>query len=310
MNASVLVAGSGNITGMNVIRALSGHVDNLVGYDCCPSNQNPSNLFCVNETVPGVYDAFPRYIDIVFELVRKHQATMIIASNDHEVRALANNRAQLAEMGVTVNAMTPLTLSFLDKAETSQLFSYAGIPTPQVYDPYVPQKPYVLRKKLVGSNKKFTYLVRSKEDEAELPNFSYDDVIATELLQGDEYTVDILGYKGRPDAIVPRLRRDVKNGMVHFGEVVKDDLVIGLARKMTMELALDGIYCAQCIRNENGCFYFEINPRPGSGMDLTTAAGVNLPLMWVKQQMGITQPYAIPAWGTKMVRYYSGYYFT
>lgn len=308
MEARVLVAGSGNVTGMNVVRALVGNVDNLLGYDCCPTKQNPANAFCANECVPKASDS--AYVPAVLELARKHRMNLIIASNDHEVRTLAENINQFKAAGITVNAMTPLTLMFMNKLETSELFVQHGIPTPEVLNDMAARPPYVLRKQYVGQGQKFTHVIRSYDDENALAHrLPESGSVYTRYIHGIEYTVDILAWGGEATAIVPRLRHEVRHGMVHFSEVVNDPEVIDWSRKLTMSFQLDGMYCVQCIKNADGCFFFEVNPRPGSGTDLSIAAGVNLPLLWVDQQLGLTVPLQEPVWGTKMVRYQSGYYF-
>ena len=305
-SANVLVAGSGNVTGMNVLKALTGNVDNLVGYDCCPTNQNPANLLCLNQTVPKASE--PGYIEAVLSLVDQHRSKMIIASNDHEVRALATHKHEFESRGVSVNAMTPMTLSFLDKLETSQLFDAMSIPTPDVIDPsreYL-TPPYVVRKRLVGTGKKFSFIVKH---DGKAQTFFGDTSVVTRFVEGDEYTIDILADHGNPIAVVPRLRREVRNGMVHFGEIVKDEEVIRSSERICKSLGFDGMYCIQCIKNVDGCFFFEVNPRPGSGLDLSVAAGINMPALWVDIQLGLNVPRQEPVWGMKMVRYYSGYYF-
>lgn len=306
LKASVLIAGSGNVTGMNVIRALHGQVEKLTGYDCCPTSDNASNIFCANETVPRVTD--PDYPEAVLGLVKKHGVKHIIASNDHDVRFLYVNRKLFDELGVTINAMTPLTLSFLDKLETSWLFESSDIPTPERLDMSTAQPPFVVRKRYVGGGKKYTYIVRDREATPLPPNL--DAPVMTRLEEGDEYTIDILADNGRAVAIVPRLRKMVMPpGIVWLGEVVRDELILRESENIVKRLYLDGMYCIQCIHNDKGCHFFEINPRPGSGIDLSTAAGVNMPVLWLRMQMGEIMPAQEPEWGMKMVRYYSAHYY-
>ena len=86
MNYKVLVAGSGNVTGLNVIRALAKHEDvYIVGCDF--DEENPSRLFCKNYKVPRC--AEPGYPDAMSSIIESEHITHIIASNDHDVRALS-----------------------------------------------------------------------------------------------------------------------------------------------------------------------------------------------------------------------------
>ena len=67
MSYNVLIAGSGNVTGLNVIRALVKHNDvHLVGCDF--DEENPSRLFCKNYKVPRCADAgYPAAIKSIIE---------------------------------------------------------------------------------------------------------------------------------------------------------------------------------------------------------------------------------------------------
>jgi len=315
LSASVLIAGSGNITGLNVIRALDGKVERLIGCDCAPVEENPANIFCENFTVPRV-PARPvehgfSYIDAIIQLVLKRGINYIIASNDHEVRELLRHHKTLSELNVVINAVPHSTMQFLDKLKTSKLFQEKKIPTPTLYEFYCP-KPYVLRKRLAGMGQKYTYIVRTDLDAKEVPFIEHKGFnvgVTTKYLEGEEYTIDILAMPGNATIVVPRLRKVVKSGMVHHGVVVNDPALIAAAGDVSTKLEFDGIYCIKCIKNCDKYWFFEVNPRPGSGLDLTIAAGANLPLMWLQRKLGAQIDAPDVIWGTNMVRYMSGYYY-
>lgn len=307
MLADVLIAGSGNVTGLNVIKALYEDPTIVVrGYDFCPSQQNPANIFCDNHTVPRASE--PGYMEAVSELVKRTCAKYIIASNDHDVRTLAAHSAELRALGVTLNANDENTHVFLDKLKTSEIFSRFKFNTPELLDGPRPVRPFVVRKRLVGTGKKYSYVVTDIDRWDQVPKV-LEHPVYTRFVSGEEFTIDVLAHRGMALAIVPRLRREVRAGIVHFGEVVKDDSLRLLVKWMTSNLGFDGMYCVQCIKNADGYHFFEVNPRPGSGIDLSTAAGVNMPKMWIDLQRGKKVEPVEPDWGMKMVRYHSGYFF-
>ena len=75
-------------------------------------------------------------------------------------------------------------------------------------------------------------------------------------------------------------------------------------------LRLVGINCLQCILDDQGrTWFFEVNPRPGSGMDLTTQGGVNMPKLWLDVLDGRKPVVPEPDWGLQMVRYAAARFF-
>lgn len=310
MKHRILIAGSGNITGLNVARALTRfHVKNvtLAGYDF--TLHNPTDKLCRNYVVPKCVD--PEYPSKVFELIELFQATTIIASNDHDVRALLEMKPKLDEMGVKLNAINPLTSLWLDKKLTSDFFVLNKVRTPaQITDG---KAPFVVRKRCVGQHQKFTRIFRDEAEANEHDRWIglvHNQAIITEFIDGPEYTIDVFcDMSSNPIAVVPRRRHEVRAGIVHFGEVENNELVIAESKRVAQLARLTGINCLQCIVNDGTCYFFEINPRPGSGLDLTTESGVNMPMMWLDMLEGKEPNATAPNWGLKMVRYHDGYFF-
>lgn len=307
MRPTVLVTGSGNVTGLNVVRALTADGSaTVIGCDLEP--WNPANRYCPNVTVPPARD--PDYLPRVLDLVRRHGVTAVVPTNDHELRALATHAGDLEAAGAKLNARSANQVACLDKAATTDLFESHGIDTPRRVPLDGSVLPMVVRKKRMGDGPKRVHVVRTPAERAALGDLSDDDVVATEFLDGDEFTVDILSdLEGRVLSAVPRLRRVVRHGIVLFAEAVGDPMVIASATALAERLGLTGVTCVQCIRRHDRCRYFEVNPRPGSGIDLTVAAGVNMPALWVRLAHGERVRIEEPDWGLKLVRTYDGYFF-
>lgn len=301
----VIVAGSNNITGHGIIAALAGSSYTLLGYDYSDSSTNPASRHCRHVQVPAATD--PGYVSAVAGLLKEHCPRVIVPSNDSDLRALlAMKAADHPDFRCTVlNGFGPNTLDLLDKEATTALFQAHGIPTPDLVNPDSPL-PIVARMKQVGRGRKSSRVItEGAPTEEELRTCTF-----TKFIDGPEYTVDVLSdHRARPIAVVPRLRREVRYGMVHLGEVVKDDLVIEATTRLAQELKLTGINCVQCIRTPDQAYFFEVNSRPGSGMSLTTAAGVNMPALLMRLYAYDDVGRPEPEWGLKMARYFEGYYF-
>ena len=301
MKYNVLVAGSGNVTGMNVIRALVNQKDvSVIGCDF--DAENPSKLYCESFQVPRCADEL--YPVAIKKLVSQQHITHIIASNDHDVRALTKIK-QIDSSFPIVNCYCGNTLNCLDKRETEKLFVEAGVETPTI----VTDKndfPYVLRIESMGRRKKFVHIVENREDLENIAEDEFEAGILTRYVKGTEYTIDVIGdSRSQLLSAVPRKRITVVGGMVHHACIVKDDEMIRLCGQVVKSVGLVGMSCIQCIKTEDNHYYFiEINPRPGSGIDLSINAGVNMPLLWLKETAGEHISVNEPAWGMQMKRFY------
>lgn len=303
--ANVLIAGSSNVTGMNVIRALIGN-DSINVYGCDFDAINPSNQWCESFEVPRC--ASPDYPVAILKIIKEKQITHIIASNDHDVRALSILKRENPDFPF-FNGYSDHILDCLDKKATAELFDRAGVHTPpKVTD--CKDFPYVLRKKSMGSNRKFVHIVKSEEDYSEIPYQHFADGIMTRYVEGIEYTVDVLcDNDSNVLSAVPRKRISVVSGMVHHAQIIKEDKLIDLCKNVAKAASLKGMSCIQCITDGTCYNFIEINPRPGSGIDLSINSGVNMPLLWIKSTLNEEVSVPDPKWGLQMKRYFLGYFF-
>ena len=310
MRAKVLIAGSGNTTGINVIKSLIDEVE-VIGCDFNPIN--PANKFCRNFAVSRCSSSL--YNKDILELIRNEGVTHIFASNDHDVRAMTLLSPELEKLGVRLNGVNgSVTIDCLDKDKTYKLFVENNILTPKKVDVRnaLGNIPCVVRIKNMGKTRKFVHIVKTKENFAEIPQTHLDNAICTCFVEGEEYTTDYLcDNESNLICAIPRLRVEVNNGMVWHGKVVHDEVLIQKVTEVAKKLGLIGVGCIQCIKDKFGNYYFiEINPRPGSGIDLSINSGANLPLMSVYLQQGIEVKVPMINWDTQMIRYNTAYFFS
>jgi carbamoyl-phosphate synthase large subunit len=301
----VLVAGSGNVTGMNIVRAIKESVELIIGIDC--GMENPADKFCKNYTVPLA--EHHDYIKTLIDIIRKNHITHIFASNDHDLRSCAEHRDVLSKENIMLNGTGKNILCWLDKKETARLFQLNNIATPELLEKIT--APCVIRKNKAGDGKKFVYILKNDYERNSIPCYPVQDAVITRYKEGEEYTIDVLcDNQSNVLSAVPRKRRRVEGGMAHFAEVMQDDALISKVCELSQKLGLTGVNCVQCIKQDSEYYFIEINPRPGSGLDLTIHAGVNMPLLWIFSTMGTIPLHCPPpVWGMKMLRYYDGYYF-
>lgn len=306
MEYNVLIAGSGNVTGLNVIRSLAKHNDvHLVGCDF--DDENPSRLFCENYKVPRCADA--GYPSAIKSIIGGEHITHIIASNDHDVRALSL-MSEKEEGFPYFNGFGRNILKCLDKRATERLFLDAGVLTPTILKDRA-DYPYVLRIENMGKRKKFVHIVKGDEDCEHVPEEDFQAGLMSRYVEGTEYTIDVIcDQRSNMIVAIPRERISVVGGMVHHARIVKDDLLIEQCCQIAKSVGLVGMSCIQCIKTNDGKYYFiEINPRPGSGIDLSINAGADMPYMWLQCTSGTEVKTPEIKWGLQMKRYYCGYYF-
>ena len=99
------------------------------------------------------------------------------------------------------------------------------------------------------------------------------------------------------------LRRNLKNGMTHSGEVFEDKRVSMMLENIAIALDLKGCINVQCILTKTGPCVFEINPRFSSTVRFRHLLGFQ-DLKWsIQESLGIElEIYKKPVPGVKFVR--------
>jgi carbamoyl-phosphate synthase large subunit len=141
-----------------------------------------------------------------------------------------------------------------------------------------------------------------------LSSSPFPELLVSEYLPGDEFSVDCLANHGETIIAVPRLRKRMINGISVEGEFIKEESIINYCRQIIQELKLHGNIGIQVKQSTSGKYLLlEINPRVQGTISAALGAGVNLPLLAIKQELGLTiTPDEINVrWGTKFSRHWS-----
>lgn len=136
----------------------------------------------------------------------------------------------------------------------------------------------------------------------------FPQLLVTEYLPGEEYSVDCLAQDGQARLVVPRLRTRMINGISVEGNFVKDEGIIEYCRRIIEAIGLHGNIGIQVKKRASGePLLLEINPRVQGTIVAGLGAGINLPLLAVKQELGmpIEQHELGVAWGTRFSRYWT-----
>jgi carbamoyl-phosphate synthase large subunit len=136
----------------------------------------------------------------------------------------------------------------------------------------------------------------------------FPELLVSEYLPGEEYSVDCLAKKGEAILVIPRLRKKMINGISAEGEFIKEESIISYCTQIIHELQLHGNIGIQVKKSSTGKFLLlEINPRVQGTISAGLGAGINLPLLAVRQELGlpIAQEELQVKWGVKFSRYWS-----
>ncbi|RYZ55712.1 MAG: ATP-grasp domain-containing protein [Chitinophagaceae bacterium] len=268
-------------------------------------------------------------IDIVLPLVTK------------ELFPLSRYKEEFNKAGVQVLVSSHSAIQTAnDKGACYRFLSEKGIPVPQFHlvhttEEFIhaafelghPQQSFCFKPTVANGSRGFR-IVSDSINEAEhlfhqkpyntfitythalkiLSSQPFPPLVVTEYLPGDEYSVDCLADKGKALLVVPRLRQKMINGISVQGRFEKDEAIIAYCTQIIEAIGLHGNIGIQVKRNAYGQpLLLEINPRVQGTIVAGLGAGVNLPVLALRNAMGL--PLAEEAmqvrWGTSFMRYWT-----
>jgi carbamoyl-phosphate synthase large subunit len=136
---------------------------------------------------------------------------------------------------------------------------------------------------------------------------AFPPLLVAEFLPGEEYSVDCLADNGETILAIPRLRSKMINGISVSGTFVHDEEIINYCKDIIRILGLHGNIGIQLRRSASGQpLLLEVNPRVQGTIVAALGAGVNLPVLAVKQALGwpINAGETQVKWGTHFLRYW------
>ncbi len=152
----------------------------------------------------------------------------------------------------------------------------------------------------------------SKNDLLEtLENHEIPELIISEVLEGEEFTVDTLIENGHVKLIAPRIRTKMNSGISVAGQFIEEKSIIEQVEHICKHLSLNGPIGFQFKGNKqtNTFNLLEINPRIQGTSVALMGAGVNLPVLAVYTALKMDPKIPEIKWGTQFIRYYSEVYY-
>ena len=337
----VLMTGAGAPGGPGIIKGLrqDKNIDLLV----CDSNPNASGRYLnekfekipmaiENEFISHMLNLCEIYdIDVIFPLVTRElfkfsenkdlferNGIKIVVSN-YESLKIANDKSALCSHLLKNNVLTP---DFRVVKKFSELEN-------AILELGYPNKPVCI-KPSISNGSRGVRIINDNINEYELlfdhkPNslyISYEKIISilkdrefpelliSEYLPGNEYTIDTIVRNGKAEYIIPRKRSKMNGGISVAGEFEENIEIIEYCNKIINSLELIGPIGLQVKKSNSGIYkILEINPRIQGTSIAALGAGVNLPLMAIYSVLGMKSNKSKMNWNVKFVRYYDEVYY-
>jgi carbamoyl-phosphate synthase large subunit len=230
----------------------------------------------------------------VLQICRDQRIQVLFPIIDEELPLFADAAFTLARAGVHVVTNPPeVVRRASDKWRTYQWCREHGVRCPQTWMPSDSGFTFpAVVKPRSGRGSVGVSVVR---DERALEHHlaQRQDRIIQEYVEGPEYTVDILADAGgKVISAVPRERLVTKAGMCTKGRTVSDRRLIDAAVRIAelFPLTPRGNVQLKCSPRDGEYYLIEVNPKFGAGLPLTTAAGVNMPLLLLRMLRGEPVP--------------------
>jgi carbamoyl-phosphate synthase large subunit len=281
------------------------------------------------------------FIDQVFSLCRQNNLQLVLPLVTRELLPLARSKERFAQSGIKVLVSPPEAIEIANnKASCYQFLQTRGIPVPRFHvakttEEFIhaafelghPQQDFCFKPVSSNGSRGFRVITDSIDESHQLftqkpystfiayphalsilASKPFPQLLVTEYLPGDEYSVDCLADKGRAILVVPRLRTKMINGISVKGTFLEEAAIIEYCHQIIEAIGLHGNIGIQVKKNAAGePLLLEINPRVQGTIVAALGAGVNLPILAIKQELGmpIEQEELRVLWGTQFSRYWT-----
>jgi carbamoyl-phosphate synthase large subunit len=283
----------------------------------------------------------PHFAATVLSLCKERSIQIIMPLVTKELFAFARHQPQFEAAGIKVLISSEKAIEIANnKAACYHFLQEKGIAVPAFHivstaEAFVhaafelghPHQPFTFKPSVSNGSRGFR-IVSDSLNEAEqlfqhkpyntyityahalkiLSSQPFPELLLSEFLPGEEFSVDCLAHHGKTVTAVPRLRTKMINGISVQGRFVQQKEVIEYCKEIIAAIGLHGNIGIQVKMNSAGQpLLLEINPRVQGTIVAGLGAGINLPLLAVKQEMALpvhTSELDV-RWGTRFSRYWT-----
>jgi carbamoyl-phosphate synthase large subunit len=343
MAVNVLMTGAGAPGAAGILKCLA--LDSALHVIAADANPNAIGRYIAKDfvTIPVASDE--NFIASILSVCKQKNIHVLMPLVTKELLSLASNVEAFTRIGVKVMVSSAASIEIANnKSRLYEFLQWRGIAVPDfrvvehvaqfetaAKELGFPEKQICFKPSVSNGSRGFR-IVSSQIDEQDLlfnhkPGSAfvslYDairilsarnfpELLLSEYLPGDEYSVDCLARRGKSILIVPRLRKKILNGISAEGEFINNPEIIDYCKKIIHDLDLHGNIGIQVKASLQGRFLIiEINPRVQGTICAALGAGINLPLLAIKQEMNqhFTNEDLEVKWGIKFARHSTEIFF-
>jgi carbamoyl-phosphate synthase large subunit len=266
---TIIRSAVGSMPSWGLIEELQKSGVEVIGMD---SNPLSFGLYLLKKSYVVPRGDNPNFIKEILNIIDKEQPNAILSGPEEELLTLSKNKGRIEERGTLLLCPDYEYVEVCaDKKKTNEVFECIRAPTPEIFDSNSAKFPCIIKPRF-GRGSSNIYVAKDEED-IRFYLKKIEEPVIQDFVQGEEYTVDILADKdGNALSIVPRLRLGIESGISVKGKTVYDKEIIDYCRKIAKKMKLFGPSCIQCIRNDDGVKFIEVNTRFGGGSILSIKA--------------------------------------
>jgi carbamoyl-phosphate synthase large subunit len=336
----ILITGVGAPGIMGTVYSLKNNYDKrqiyLVGTDI--NVDAVGKHFCNSFYVLPVATDVDNYLNSLLKICIKEKIDVIVPQNTRELLILADNTQKFIDKGtlVLISSLDAIKKAN-DKYELMKICRGCEIPAANfkmvtngklllnaAKELGWPEKKIVVKPpssngqrgvriidekrdlKKAFYNEKPSSLYTTLNDLKRVLGSTFPELIVTEYLPGEEYSVDVI-RKGKLMTAIPRKRDLIRSGITFNGSVENNLEIINYSKKLAENLNLEYCFGFQFKLDENNIpKILESNPRVQGTMVLSTIAGANIIYSSVKLILGEKIPELNIDWNSKIFRYWGG----
>lgn len=282
----------------------------------------------------------PLFIASVIELCRKDKINVILPLVTKELIPLSKHKEEFEKDGIRIPISSAASMEIaINKSRLYEFLQWRGIPIPSFrvvetidqFNEAIKELGYpgkqVCFKPSVSNGSRGFRIISEQMNELDLlfnykPDSSYitasdairilstgnfPELLVSDWLPGDEFSVDCLANNGETVLALPRVRRRMINGITVEGEFIQDAAIQEYCASIIKALRLHGNVGIQLKRSLTGQpLILEINPRVQGTIAACLGAGINFPALAIRQELGLPfkQDELAVKWGTKFSRYW------
>lgn len=244
------------------------------------SKTAPALYFCDDKFLVPKISTETALIDSLIKICRENGVGVLIPTIDTELELLSKNSDRfMKEAGTLTMISSPEVISICaDKKLTQKFFMRNKIPSPAEISPEAdPDRliyPLIIKPRR-GSSSIGTFSVENKREFLFFKDYVKEPIIQQKIA-GNEFTIDVFcDLDSNPITIVPRRRIAVRSGEILKGKIDPDEEVLKSSLELVKILKPVGHVTLQCIKNSDGVFFIEINPRFGGGAPMSMLSGAD-----------------------------------